>query len=147
MIMQLQPEQISVFWSSIKYGLVQIGHIIGANIEKELVNVLTELLAGHYQCWVIYEGSGEDRKLHAFAITYILNDRLSGRNSLIIAALYGYRGFNSSLITEATEKLKAYAKTMDCNRVQAALRNPRLKELIQLMGFSSEYDMYFLEVD
>lgn len=146
MIIQLQPEQISDLWEGIKHGIVQVGRITGGDIQGKLNNVLRNLLSGRFQCWIIYDELEDGKKIHALGITYVLKDKLTNDDELIIYTLYGYRKISDELAVDAIDKLKAYAKAVGCVKIHAFTKNKRVTELMELTNFKSEYQFYSLEV-
>lgn len=148
MIMQLMPEQISAFWDVIKHGMVQLERVRGRGItvQAHLNHVLNNLLSGYLQCWIIYEEVEGEKKLHAFGMSYIMKDRLTGEDKLIIDSLYGFRKLSDELAMESIEGLKKYAKSTGCSKIYAITNNKRVVELMKLNQFEPTYKIYSLEV-
>ena len=148
MVIQLQPDQIVAFWDAIKHGMSTLERIRerGGSPQDRLNSVLKNLLSGYLQCWIIFEEEEGKRKLHAFGISYIMKDRLTDKETLIIDSLYGFRKLSNELAVEAIDKLKEYAKNTGCSTIYAITSNKRVIDLMELNNFKPIYQIYSLEV-
>lgn len=140
MIVQLQPEQISMWWDQIKYAAC-------AAMETEspayVQSLLSALLSETHQCWLIFD---EDRNLTAMGITCVIELDLTARKYLHIDAFYSYDQLNEQLAREATEYVKAFAKANGCSHIRTLTNNPRASRLLAVAGFYTGKTEYLLHV-
>lgn len=148
MIMQLQPEQIGAFWDAIKHGMISLERLRGrgGSPQDRLNNVLKNLLSGYLQCWIIYSLDGEEKRLHGFGMTYIMQDKLTDESILMIDSLYGFRKMSDDLAVESINGIKTYAKNVGCSKIYAVTKNKRVITLMGLNNFEPIYQVYSLEV-
>lgn len=146
MIIQLQPEQVVKFWGAIKFGVVKVARVTGDNPEERMNCILKNLLSGKFQCWIVYEMEGGEKKLYAMAITYIQPDWLTEERAIFIDTLYGFRKLSNELAKDSIEKVRKYAKANNCTEIKAITESARVIELMTLTGFKSSQQIYSLEV-
>ena len=149
MLIQLGPEQVGVFWDGIRHGITQVGRITGESEELKQARVnkaLENILSGKYQCWVIYDGDGEERKFYAFVLTYVYKDHLTEEESLFVDTLYGFRPMNNEMVRDVGERLTEYARGIGCTRMRAITSNKRVVEIMSICGLQPEVQIYGKEV-
>lgn len=130
MIIQLQPGQISLFWSSIKYAITKASGVNYADREQLLNNALMSLLEGSFQCWLGFEFDEQgERKIHIIAITSIVQDKLFRYNNFHIDYIYAYRQMTDDILLDGFEKLKEFAVRSQCKAIIAESMVPRVGEL------------------
>jgi hypothetical protein len=96
MINQLLPDQIATLWDYIKYAFEES---IPPSADKRIYDsnqVLSALLSGKAQCWIVYEKTANERRFEGVVITEIIRDNIMGVRNLIIYSLYGDNISNKS---------------------------------------------------
>lgn len=140
MIVQLQPEQISLWWDQIKYAAC-------AAMETDSVayvqSLLSALLSETHQCWLILD---DERELCAMGITCVVEVDLTARKYLHIDAFYSYQTLTEPLAKEATEYVKKFAVANGCGQIRALTNNPRASRLLAVAGFYTGKTEYLLSV-
>ena len=140
MIVQLQPEQISMWWDRIKYAAC-------AAMETEspayVQSLLSALLSETHQCWLILD---DERDLCAMGITCVVEVDLTARKCLHIDAFYSYQTLSEELAREATEYVKKFAVANGCSHIRTLTSNPRAARLLSVAGFYTGKTEYLLNV-
>jgi hypothetical protein len=96
MITQLLPDQIATLWNYIKFAFEES---IPPSADKKAYdsnNVLTALLSGKAQCWVVYEKTTNGRKFEGVVITEVIRDNIMETRNLLIYSIYGSNISNRS---------------------------------------------------
>ena len=89
MINQLLPDQIATLWDYIKYAFEQS---VPPSADRGIYDsnqVLSALLSGKAQCWILYEKIDNVRRFEGVVITEIIRDNIMGVRNLLIYSLYG----------------------------------------------------------
>ena len=89
MITQLLPDQIATLWDYIKFAFEES---IPPSVDKRAYDsnqVLSALLSGKAQCWIVYEKVGNVRRFEGVVITEVIRDNIMGVRNLLIYSLYG----------------------------------------------------------
>lgn len=148
MLVRLFGEQIPPYWEAIQYGWLQTNPLpLGADAATYLNNLLTELLSGQAQAWLIADVLDTGQKnVHAVAVTRIVEESLTGMCTVVIQALYGFRHISDDLVREAYSDFLKYAKNVGARRVKFYTTNPRVKQLASLIGATLQSELYSMEV-
>ena len=89
MINQLLPDQIATLWDYIKYAFEES---IPSSIDRRAYDsnqILSALLSGKAQCWIVYEKTTNERRFEGVVITEIIGDNIMNTRSLLIYSIYG----------------------------------------------------------
>jgi len=87
MITQLLPDQIAALWDYIKFAFEE--SIPPNKGTYDSNQVLSALLSGKAQCWIVYEKVDNVRKFEGVVITEVIRDNIMGVRNLLIYSLYG----------------------------------------------------------
>jgi len=146
MLVQLQPVQISLLWNDIQHSVKKTSNVPKEKFINYSNALLTNLLSGKFQCWVIYDLVGETRKLHAIGITAIVHDNMFEVKNLKILSLYGYRRLTDSLMVDGLKKIKNYAIENGCENITLDTSISRVEELSSIAGFAKISNKYSLKL-
>ena len=148
MIIQLQPEQIASFWEGIKHGYFKANNILEKDQSIIGAKLLTNLFNGTHQAWLGFSIDDEGNKIvKYFGITSIRENELDGRRTLRIDALYGFRTLDEEESIKDYESIKVFARNSDCHSIQTVTSNPRIKELMRLVGMQPAEITYELSLE
>lgn len=89
MIVQLIPDQIAALWDYIKFAFMESMPPTVDKDKYDLNVVLSSLLSGKSQCWILYEKTAEGRRFEGVVITQIIYDNLADQRNLLIYSMYG----------------------------------------------------------
>lgn len=146
MIIQLQPVQISLFWSDIQYSIKQTHQISDDKFSEYSNSLLANLLSGKFHCWLLFEDVDGKRNIHAIGITTIVQDNMFNSKQLKILSLYGYRRLTKEIMEDSLEKIKMYAQSNNCDSITLDTSISRIKELSKLAGFAKVSTKYSLDI-
>lgn len=143
MFIKLQAEQISLFWESIKYGMVESYKVPREFQQDFAIKSLENLLSGLTQCWVCYQLDGNgNRKLCLIMTTKIINEDDYGAKTLFTDSFYAPRPMTDDILTEAYNGLEAFAKANNCSTMSAELSIKELEDLLVSYGFKKSRSIY-----
>jgi hypothetical protein len=89
MITQLLPDQIATLWDYIKYAFEQSLPLSADKRIYDSNQILSALLSGKAQCWIVYEKVDSVRKFEGVVITEVIRDNIMGTRNLLIYSIYG----------------------------------------------------------
>ena len=139
MLTRLLPDQISRFWSVIKYAIQESLPPIAGESPDKMNKILASLLAGRAECWASYVREEEVRRFEGIMITKILRDDISDTKNLLIYCLYGYDSVDNSNWFSGLKALVKYASSKNCHRIIAYTDIPYMIELANKLGGESRY--------
>src|SRR5574340_631885 len=128
MINRLIPEQISVFWDSIKFGIAKSAAPDVKLNHGALNVVLQKLLTGTAQCWLVTELRETGPVLLGCIVTYIKTDDLTERKNLLVYALYSYEKISDLTWAEVLETLRKFAEAEECDYIVGYTTNMLVTE-------------------
>lgn len=135
-VIKLLPDQISLFWSLIKHGVVQAYRIPKEFQQDFTLKYLENLMLGLYQCWVGYVETEEgEKKLHAILCTRIIDEKEYGVRTLAIIGVYGFRLIPQDMIESASAKIEEFARANNCNVMVTEYESKRVEDILNTMGF------------
>ena len=136
-VIQLQPEQVSLFWDALKHAVVQVYRVPVGRREEALNSALAELMSGKYQCWVMYDFDEEkqERRTYAVVVTSIVRHKLLGTDFLMVDAVYGFRKLNDEIIRDSFQSFVKFAENNGCNRVCCESSVSRVIQVVGELGF------------
>lgn len=139
MIIQLQPEQVSEYWFSIKYAACAA---METDSPEYVQSLLRALLSETHQCWLIMD----EGELVAMGITCIVEEALTGKRQLHIDAFYSYTTLSDELAHQATDYVSEYAAANNCSVIRSLTNNPRASRLLVAMGFYNGKQEWLLNI-
>jgi hypothetical protein len=89
MITQLLPDQIATLWDYIKFAFEES---IPPSVDRKAYDsnqVLSALLSGKAQCWIVYNKVNNVRKFEGVVITEVIRDNIIDARNLLIYSIYG----------------------------------------------------------
>lgn len=145
-MLQLQPDQITILWDSIKETMLMSNLVPPDREEQYLNNVLEKCLSGKLSCWVIFQYVGEEKEIYSIVIMSINEDRLFGYRYVVVEGIFGYRKMTEEMACELGVQLKTYAKNVKCSAVKALTSSPKAMRICELTGAVNVGVVYSLEV-
>lgn len=142
MLIQLQPVQISLLWENIRQSVVRANKVPADKEGKYSNRLMANLLSGKYQCWLVCDKQGDDKRIIAIGVTAIIEDHLYEVRTLDCLSLYGFRRLDEELAKDSFSKLMDYARRNNCEKIKMQTNVPRMKELIEQQGLSSNTVLY-----
>lgn len=131
MLLRMLPEQVSEQWTIIKEA-IQASAGVYTIPEAKMTNILSMLLSGNMQCWVLVDGNNR-ADVYAVITTFTYDDPL-GEKTLFVFSLYAYKNIPIRLWKSLFGTLKRWAKSLGCSSVSAYVRNEAEKKLLERMG-------------
>lgn len=135
MLIRLQPDQISLFWETIREGMIKSYQVPDKFAQDFAVHTLTRFLTGDLQCWMGYEERDERKYPQYFAATQIVNNEYFGTRSLWISGFYSLVPVTQEMLDALRDQITPYAKVNKCQVVLADYSNERIKRLLFDSGF------------
>jgi hypothetical protein len=105
-------------------------------------NVLSNLLDGGLECWLLYKG--EEPVI--VATFEIVEDYPSKVKSLLIYSIYSYVHIPLDLWVNLFGRIREYARSKDCRRIVAYSNVERVINLIGALGGETNWKFLWLEV-
>jgi len=137
MLTKLIPDQISRFWSVIKYAVEQsLPPTVGDHPDK-MNRILSAMLRGSLEVWVSYQHP--DNRFEAIVVTQLLYDDASNMKNLLLYCVYGYVKISDSSWVEAWETMNKYAKEIGCKKIVCYSANPFIIQQAKLFGGDTSF--------
>lgn len=133
----MEPDQIARLWPSIAPGIQEAAAPTSAPGIESLNGVLNRLLSGEMRLWFItktFEADLNKNTLYAHVTTIPVQDWATGTTNLLIYSLYSWEPMPQSVLGDAWEKMREYAKSLGCQKVIAFTSNPRVVEMGAKVG-------------
>jgi hypothetical protein len=146
MIIQLDPRNFSVFWPMIRQGVLKTSVLPPELYEEYAKNVLSNLLSGMFQTWLVFEWEGDEKKIHACLVTSLQVDDLTSMKYLYIESIYGYRPMTPELNLETSDELVKFAESQGCKTVRCHSGNPRIFQILKEANFKEVTRIFEREV-
>lgn len=146
-MLQLQPDQIAIFWDSIKQTMIS-SNVISVYVEEDYLNhTLEKCLSGKLSVWVYFDKDpGGQKQIYTMVITSIVEDRLFGYNYVIVEGIFGFRRLDDDQASLLVEKLGQYCKNVGAKYLKALTSNPKAMRICEAGGAKNIGVVYSLEV-
>ena len=147
MLVQLLPEQVSEYWDMIGDSIEKSMPPMDFHSPPRMLNILTMLMLGDMQCWFIMsapEITGEN--IVAIATTVVQGGGPTGIKTLEVYTLFARRELTKSMLSDAYNTLKKFAKSRDCYRIIAYSEIDRIISIVEELGGEAKYKFITLEV-
>ncbi len=128
MLLQLLPEQASAIWDTLGPALSEALPLDLGN--GQITTLLQATLRDRVQIWMLLDS---EEKIVATAVTTIALDP-SGVKSLLIYAIYGFKGARQSVWEDGLATLKGYARRVGCSTVTAYATNRNVESMFIKLG-------------
>lgn len=150
MINKLTYDQVANLWDLIKEGIEKTVPypIIGRHRYRES-NILTSLLSGAMECWMLYEKDEENETiiLYSISLTTVYTDECTGNRALNLFAHLVYRDIPPNMWQEIFEAVKKYAKSRKCHSLVSATDRPELVHLASEFGIDTSFTLLYLPLE
>jgi hypothetical protein len=146
MIIQLTPDQCSIYWDDLSTGIKNSMPPFAKVDEDGLSEILANLMNERMQAFVSLDKSEKGTVVVAVAITMIQEEFGTGKNNLLIYSLFGYNFVHEKLWKEGLTGLKSFAKLHECAKVIGYTSVPRVVDIAKNLGGSTEYTFISWEV-
>lgn len=137
-VYKLDAGRVPIFWDLIKPGLILGRNISGVQGDWDFANkVLEAAICNKCTIWLGFNpGEIKGDNYVGFAITYPVEDFMTGGRDLVLYFGYTYRAAGSALRNEAAISLVKEARKEKCRRLIAYTDNEGMKSILQ--GFLGE---------
>jgi len=135
--------QISKLWEQIKFAVTQADEVEKKDLQPYLNELLHSLLSDKAQCFVRLDNN---RTLLLLMITRILVDKITGRKSLFIQALYSWKNVEDKELQGDYNFVREFAKHEQCRRISFESRNHRVWEVAESLGFRENLRKFVFDV-
>jgi hypothetical protein len=125
MISIASPTSVSIYWSVIKFAILNSSEELSKLDDKQLNTLLGRIMAQQAQVWL----SIEEDQLIGVVITYITIDPLTDVRRLLIYSLYSFQTTTKAMWEDGFDKLTRFAKTSNCQYIDAFTNNPAIERL------------------
>ena len=142
MLVQLQPDQISVMWEGIRFSVLSADRVPEELQQDYAITLLQNLLSGNIQCWIVYGMEGEDKVLYAIATTSIIDEKIFGAKILRVNTLYGYRQLSDEMYAEGLDTFKKFAKSRGCKALIVETYSNKVRTMLSANGFEERSTIY-----
>ncbi len=128
MLLQLLPSQVSAIWDTLGPAIADALPFESDN--GQLTTLLQTVIKDRVQVWLLLNS---EEKIIAVATTTIAMDP-AGIKSLLIYAIYGFKGARQSVWEDGLATLKGYAKRVGCSTVTAYATNDNVESMFVKLG-------------
>ena len=144
MIIRILPTQIPQLWEQIKFACVQADEVNKEDMPSYFNELLHALLSDKAQCFIRLN---DDRTLLGLIITRILVDKITGRKSLFIQALYSWKNVEDKEWQDDFSFIREFAKHEQCERISFESRNNRVWKIAEFLGFKENLRKFTLNME
>ncbi len=143
-LIKMEPAQANRIWPDIAPGIaVAVPPTAGESVQM-MTSVLARILDGDLVLWMICRTYDVNLDPLGHLTTVVVQDHITGQRNLLIYSLYVWELLPDEIVKEGIEVLRRYAKGMNCAKVIAFTKEPRVEEMIRMAGGNSQ--VKFLEV-
>lgn len=143
MFIKLMPDQVTLFWDSIKHGMIESYKIPKEFQQDFAIKELKNLLSGLSQCWIGFQIDKEgNKKLDLIMTSKIIDNKFYGVKVLFVDSLYGFRLITDEIASEVYGVLEKFAMANNCHIISAESPNKRVEELMLNQGFEKQRTSY-----
>jgi len=133
LVIRLQPEIVSQYWDVVKIALNKsMPPLANGAEESEMTAVLSKLLSGGMQAWLVQDDS---REPVGMCVTKVVEDQGTEMRGLLIYAIYGVKPFSIAIMKELINVLEEFGKVNLCERLVFYSNRENVIKLAQVMGF------------
>ena len=144
MLLKMLPGQISAYWDYVKYSIEQaLPPVVGEGSDK-MINILSTLMTGEMQCWVVFRREEGQVKVIGFVLTTVSSDYCSKTRNLLLYTICTFEKTHGQDWLEGLDALKKFAKKMNCSRITAFTKQENLMKLAEGVGGDASY--HFISV-
>jgi hypothetical protein len=142
MLLKLTPSQVSKYWVVLSEG-IRASLFPTVKDKSDTVNgFLVGIMSGRMECWVYYDKG----MLVGMVVTSTLHNIGTNMRYLTLEAVYAFRMTNKRIWADAVSKLIEFARSQKCSAIVSLTYDRRIVRLSEILGFSSDCKMAFLEV-
>lgn len=143
MIYRLLPEQVPVYWDTIKYAATQANRLTtDAKLPVYLTNLLANIMSEKTQVWLCVS---EDKTIKTVLLTRIFKDA-GDMPHLMIDVAYGYAPTTEADKADYIGLMNDFAKSQDCGTVFAYTSNTIAANAMVKMGMAEAFRVFQKEV-
>lgn len=143
MFIKLMPDQVTLFWGSIKTGMIKSYKVPKEYQQDFAIKSLERLLSSLAQCWVRFHIDNENNRILDLIMTSkIINIDHCGARVLFIDSLYGFNLITDEIASEVYSCLDRFALANNCHMISTENSNERLEELLLDQGFEKGNTVY-----
>jgi len=143
MVIKILPTQIPQLWEIIKFAVTRADEVESKDLQPYFNELLHALLSDKAQCFVRLD---DNRILLLLMITRISVDKITGRKSLFIQALYSWKNVEDKEWQDDYNFVKEFAKHEQCKLISFESRNLRIWQLGETLGFKESLRTFRLSL-
>ena len=121
-MLRILPDQVAEQWNVIRPAIEASMPAYIRESETRMSNILTSIMVGNMDCWVIEEG---DRTAQAILLTLFTMDP-AGDKSLCVYSMYGYERVTIDIWKEVVECMAKWGRANGCFSVTVYSENPKM---------------------
>lgn len=134
MLTKLPPIHIPKYWELIKMSVINADGIPSFDAAVYSKELLIKLLCRKYICIIMHK----DNNIQALCIFEIKEINNTKKRVLQMHSLYAIQRVPDDDWVEAMDQIKKFADVEGCERIYGFTKNKRVKELLELTGYSGE---------
>lgn len=136
MIINLQPDQIVLFWDLIRKSMIDSNQVPKEYQQDYSIEMLSRFLSGKLQAWMGYEIDEEgNKRIQVVFASSITDNKYFGTRSLNAESIYGFRLIDGKVLSDIYDKMVEFAKANKCNVLIADYSFSRVKDILLGAGF------------
>ncbi len=143
MVIRLLPDQIPMFWETIKFAVTRSNVIQEQLIEGYFIELLHSLLNSTSQCFVCLN---EDRQLQGLLVSDLTKNKITGIKTLVLRALYSWSLLSNEEWQIVVNLLKEFTRVVGAKYVTFTSSNPRIWDLALRFGCREQPKAFIYEV-
>jgi len=150
LVTKLLPEQVSAFWSVIKFAIEESLPPIVNDHPDKMNRILSSCLRGTTEVWAEYVKEGKENeqiKFEGIALTQVLYDEPSESKNLLVYCLYGYNPIDAGSWARTLVVITKYAEGLGCNQIIAYSDVPHIINLAKGLGGNTDYTFIAFDVE
>jgi len=147
MLIKLAPHDVTRFWGELKRAALAAVPPTTSDLEEHTNNVLAAIVKGDLECWILAEeGSDPERLAKGVAFIGTVLDSFSMTKNLLIYGIFSYERVSVKLWADGLTTLRGEAKRKGCNLIIAYTSEPRVLEIVKMLGGDTSTTLITLEV-
>lgn len=147
MLIKLATHKVTRLWGELKRAAVTAVPPTVSNLEEHTNNVLAAIIRGDLECWLLAEEGGNPERLaKGVVFTGTVMDSFSMTRNLLIYGVFTYERVSMGLWKDGLETLRKEAKRKGCNLIIGYTSEPRILEIVNMLGGNTSTTLVMLEV-
>jgi len=146
MLIKLASHDVTRLWGELKRTAVAAVPPHVSSLEEHTNAVLAAILRGDLDCWILTKGDDPEKLAKGVAFVGTVIDSFSMTKNLLIYGIFSYERVSMELWKEGLATLRAEAERKGCNLIIGYTSEPRILEIVNALGGSTNTTLITLEV-